>query len=103
MSVKNLVFATMANHLYQLLHPVVAPPNDTSSAPETASPTTTTEPSSTSTINVPRQVIKQVSTFFQQFTHQVPQHCDSTPSATISDILANSPSNADEILSEALE
>ena len=62
---------TMANHRYQLLHHVFAPPNNTSSAPGTASPTTAIEPSSTSTINIPCQVIKQLSTFFQLFSHQV--------------------------------
>ena len=58
----------IANPIYQLLHPAVAP--------GTASPTSTTEPS-TSTINVPCQVMEQLSTFFQLFSHQVatPAEC----------------------------
>ena len=94
---------TMASRLDRFLHPAVASPSDTLSVPRTAPSTTAIEPTSTSTVNVPLQVIEQLSTFFQQFNHQAPQQSNDTPSAIINDVPANNPADADEILSAASE
>ena len=63
--------------------------------PRTAPSTTAIEPTSTSTVHVPLQVMEQLSMFFQQFNHQAPQQSNDTPSAIINDVHANNPADAD--------
>ena len=62
---------TIANRLYQFLHPAVSS-NITPTGleqPPTAVETSHTTPS---TINVPRQIMEQLSLFFQQFNNAIP-------------------------------
>ena len=61
----------MAGHLYRFLHPTVQFTTDASPTPAITTPVTASA-SSPATVNILRQVMEQLSTFFQQFSHPLP-------------------------------
>ena len=96
----------MANRLYQFLHPAVQLMTDASPTPVITT-SVAASASSLATVNVPRQVMEQLSTFFQQFSHPPP--CENTVLSTTQDTLPNNSSinavndtpDVDEVLSAA--
>ena len=87
---------TLANRLYQFLHPTVSPANNTSST----SIDMACSPSST--ISVPRPVMEQLSAFFQQFNNAIPTTTMDT-SGNNQPSTVNAIPDVDETLSVASE
>ena len=74
----------MANCLYQFLHPAVSS-NITPTGLEQPPAAVETSHTTPSTINVPRQIMEQLSSFFQQFNNAIP--------ITSTDTAGNNPPN----------